>query len=128
MRVLAPLAFTVASAVALVLAAGGPVAAQSGPDVTCAGAAGHLGAARVCAPLRSLLGARYSGGAGPVTVRLELTTDDPMRLAGRLVWQVAPGAPPQTGPVVEVTSRDVPLDARAGDRLVRGLVSVSALP
>ncbi|MDO9525718.1 MAG: hypothetical protein Q7J57_09310 [Gemmobacter sp.] len=103
-------------------------AAASPVVLTCAGtASGHLGSDPVCGPLRALLDRRYASGTGPV-VRLELVQDDTRRLAGRLVWQAAAGSAATTGPVVEVSARDHPLDARAGVRLANGLVRVSGLP
>lgn len=108
-----------ALAILLLLALAAPVAAQQG--LSCRGApGGHLGTAAVCDRLSALLGAR---GAG---VTLELTRDEPQVLAGRLVWQA--GGRQVTGPLVDVTARDRALDARAADRLARGLLAVSDLP
>lgn len=91
------------------------------PRITCRGpVAGHLGSDPVCASLAALLAGR------DITLALELTRDEPLVLAGRLVWQV--GGRSVAGPLVEVTASERPLDARAGARLARGLVQVSDLP
>lgn len=100
-----------------------PVAAPLGaePQLECRGPqGGHTGAAKVCAALKPLLGAR----AGQV--QLDLTRDEPMALAGRLSWSV--GGQKGRGPVVDVTTSDRPLDGRAPERLARGLIAVSDLP
>lgn len=91
-------------------------AAQAG-DLACSGpATGHLGTETVCTALRPLLAGTTA------SVRLELTRDEPHRLAGRLSWQAG------NGPVVEVTSSDRPLDRRAAQRLATGLIAASDLP
>lgn len=96
-------------------------AATAAADVACKGVSGgHMGAAPTCDRLMTLLSGR------DLAVTLELTRDEPKLLAGRLVWQA--GGQSRSGPVVEVTARDTPLDARAADRLARGLLAVSDLP
>lgn len=101
------------------LSTGAPAMADTVLD--CRGpAAGHLGATAVCAQLSRQLGGR------DLRLTLELTRDEPMALAGRLGWQA--GGRAVTGPVVEVTAQDRPLDARAAERLARGLLAVSDLP
>lgn len=96
-----------------------PLAAQ--PQVSCSGpAGGHFGAAAVCQRLSTQLAGR--GGA----IQLELTRDEAQMLAGRLIWQS--GGRAVSGPLVDVTAQDRPLDARALDRLVQGLLAVSDLP
>lgn len=96
-------------------------AAGADPVLDCNGpAGGHLGAATVCAQLAARLAGR------DVILRLELTRDEPLALAGRLVWLA--GGRQVSGPLVDVTAQDRPLDARAADRLVRGLLAVSDLP
>lgn len=103
----------------LALLAALPAAAD--PRVTCRGpGAGHLGTGPACASLTALLAGR------DVAVTLELTRDEPQALAGRLVWQA--GGRSVSGPVVEVTAAERPLDAKAAERLARGLVQVSDLP
>lgn len=95
--------------------------AAAGAGVTCNGpGGGHLGAGPTCDRLNALLAGR------DVTATLELTRDEPHLLAGRLTWQA--GGQRRTGPVVEVTAQDRPLDARAAERLARGLLAVSDLP
>ncbi len=95
--------------------------AGADPVLDCAGpAGGHLGAAAVCSRLAAQLAGR------DLTLRLELTRDEPQALAGRLHWQA--GGRQVSGPVVDVTAQDRPLDSRAAERLVRGLLAVSDLP
>lgn len=107
-------------ALALVLMLATPALA-AGPEVFCSGAqGGPTGAAAVCARLASLLAGRDIG------VVVEITRDEPQTLAGRLTWTA--GGTTRTGPVVEVTATDRPLDAKAADRLARGLLAASALP
>lgn len=118
-RAVKPLFLLVLPVLAGLVAAAAPRAARA--DVACTGpAGGHLGAAPACDRLAALLAGRG------VSVTLELTRDEPQLLAGRLVWQA--GGQRRAGPVVEVTARDRPLTAAAGDRLVRGLLAVSDLP
>lgn len=106
---------------ALSLALSLSFAAMAQADVACKGpAGGHLGATPTCDRLTTLLSGR------DLMVTLELLRDEPKLLAGRLIWQA--GGQRRTGPVVEVTARDQPLDARAADRLARGLLAVSDLP
>lgn len=81
---------------------------------------GHTGADRVCAALTPLLAQKS------LDMQLELTKDEPSILAGRLVWTTS--GKRTRGPVVEVTSSDRPLDARAARRLARGLVATTDLP
>ena len=96
-----------------------PAAAQ--PQLTCRGpSGGHTGAERVCAALRPMLGGTIESAT------VELTRDEPMALAGRLLW-VQRGKQSR-GPVVDVTTSDRPLDGRAPERLARGLIAVSDLP
>ncbi|GGE21621.1 hypothetical protein GCM10011345_29290 [Gemmobacter megaterium] len=97
------------------------VPAVADPRITCRGPeGGHLGAGPACSSLTGLLAGRN------VVVTLQLTRDEPQALAGRLIWQTTGGM--VSGPIVEVTSADRPLDRRAGERLARGLVQVSDLP
>ena len=84
-------------------------AIRKGPG--CAAVERHLAARK---------GAARAGAA--LAIRFEMLRDDPQMLAGRLHWQG------QTGPVVEVTANDRPLDARAARRLAEGLLRMSRLP
>ena len=96
---------------ALILPA--PLAAQS---VSCPGGGGHIAPQALCAAVSSALGARAAG------VTLDVLRNEPQILTARLTW--AQGA----GPVVEVSTNDRPLDARAANRLAQGLVAVTDLP
>ncbi|WP_028029387.1 hypothetical protein [Gemmobacter nectariphilus] len=108
----------IALVLAIMLAA---LPVQADPRITCRGpGGGHLGTGPACSSLTALLAGHN------VTVTLELTRDEPQALAGRLVWQT--GGRTVSGPVVEVTASERPLDARAGERLALGLVQVSDLP
>lgn len=62
-----------------------------------------------------------------LTVTLELTRQDADVLAGRLIW-VTPDKQSTTGPDVEVSSFDAPLQTDAVNDLARGLLQVSDLP
>ncbi|MDR5652378.1 hypothetical protein [Ruixingdingia sedimenti] len=104
----------------------GAAAAQTDAvALACGGAGGgHVGVGPVCAALERQLAARYGAvrqGAA-LTIRFEMLRDDAQMLSGRLHWQG------RTGPVVEVTANDRPLDARAAGRLAEGLMRMSSLP
>ncbi len=60
-------------------------------------------------------------------VTLELTRQDADVLAGRLIW-ITPDNQSTTGPDVEVSSFDAPLQANAVNDLAHGLLQVSDLP
>lgn len=96
-------------------------AKAQGMKLDCNGpAGGHTGAQQVCRALSPLLAQKA------YDLQLDLTKDEPSILAGRLIWTI--GGTRTRGPVVEVTSSDRPLDARAARRLAQGLVATTDLP
>lgn len=93
----------------------------SGPTVQCLGPkSGHFGADAICQSLMPLV----EGRQGALT--LTLSEDAPHVIAGQLSWDTAQG--PQSGPEIEVTTRDKPVDTRAALRLLRSLLAASPLP
>jgi len=107
-------------ALCLVLVLSGPALAAD-PQLACTGkGAGHLGAGPVCARLALLLAGQ------DLRVNVEITRDEPQILAARMT--LSRGQSTNSGPVVEVTATDRPLDARAADRLARGLLAATPMP
>lgn len=107
-------------ALALGLLLSGPALAAD-PQLSCAGkSGGHLGPDPVCARLTALLAGQ------DIAARVEITRDEPLILAARMTLSRGPHA--MQGPVVQVTSTDRPLDARAADRLARGLLAATPMP